>query len=118
MKDENNPGATTKADNLEKPTANKPANLETDGDDGNYPNKANESKGAGSPYGGTQSADAKAPDGNQQINKGAGESSVGDGELPEALGDEYGSQSSYGDKGDDKEGDDNGGTDARGSSVD
>ncbi len=117
MEEQSNAGATTKADNLEKPTANNTASLETDRTAPSYPNKANDSKGAGSPYGGTQSADGKAPDGNQQINTGASGASGGNAVLPEALGDEYGTQSSYGNKGDDKEGDDNGGTDARGSAI-
>lgn len=116
MQEQNSAGATGKADNLDNATANKPANLNTDGADGNYPNKANESGGAGSPYGGTQSADGKAPDGNQQINKGASGEKDGSA-LPEGAGDEFESPSSYGDEGDDKAGDNNGGDDARGSSV-
>ncbi len=117
MQEQNDHGATAKADNLDKPTANKPANLETGGADGNYPDKAANSNGAGSPYGGTQSADGKVPDGNQQINKAASGVSDDNVTLPEAPVDEYSSQSSYGSKGSDKEGDDNGGTDARSSAV-
>lgn len=109
-------GATNKADNLEKPTANNTANMETNAE-ATYPNAANDSKGAGSPYGGTQSANSKGADGNQQINHGTKGQDGGDAMPSESRGEEYDSQSSYGDQGDDKKGDDNGGTDARGSGV-
>lgn len=115
MEEKKQAEATAKADNLDQPTANKTANLKTSGEAA-YPNKANDSKGAGSPYGGTQTADGAAPDGNQQINSGA-KTSGGEAVLPESAGDEYESKSSYGDEGDDKAGDENGGSDARGSAV-
>lgn len=105
---------TNKAGNLDKPTANDTGRMDVSRTESNYPDKANDSKGAGSPYGGTNTADANAPDGNQQINKGAQEEAMGKATLPEGLGDEYGSQSSYGNKGSNKEGDNNGEGDARG----
>jgi hypothetical protein len=57
-----------------------------------YPNNANDRNGAGSPYAGTQSPDANAPDGNQ----------IPKGEAPDKnqpvgnLGSEYADDSSYG----------------------
>lgn len=114
MSTEKQTDATNKADNIDKPTANDTGRLDTNRAEANYPNKANESKGAGSPYGGTKAVDSSAPDGNQQINTGATEGTPGRAVLPEGLGDEYGTQSSYGNKGDNKEGDDNGEGDARG----
>jgi hypothetical protein len=116
MEDHNKP-ATDKADNLDDATALNKRKHEDEGARAAYPNNANESKGAGSPYGGTKTADSEAPDGNQQTITGAAESTPVNASLPDDLGDEYDSQSSYGEKGSDKEGDDNGGTDARGASI-
>jgi hypothetical protein len=116
MQDQKPGSTTTKADNLDNPTANNTANLGTSRTKESYPNKANDSKGAGSPYGGTQAADSNAPDGNQQINKGATDKTPDQATLPDRQGDEYGSNSSYGTEGSNKEGD-NYGDDARGSSV-
>jgi hypothetical protein len=106
--------ATNKAENLDNPTAGDSGRLDTNRNSVNYPNQANESSGAGSPYGGTKTADGNAPDGNQQINTGAADDTDGKTVLPEGMGDEYGTKSSYGDKGSNKEGDDNGPGDARG----
>jgi hypothetical protein len=114
MSTEQQAEGTNKADNLDKPTAGDSGRMNAARTESNYPDKANESKGAGIPYGGTQTADAKAPDGNQQVNTGAKEDAGGKADLPEGQGDEYGSQSSYGSKGSNKEGDDNGEGDARG----
>jgi hypothetical protein len=114
MSTEHQTGATNKPDNLDKSTANDTGRMNAANTESNYPNKAADSKGAGSPYGGTQSADPHAPDGNQQVNTGATDDTSGESTLPEGQGDEYGSQSSYGSKGSDREGDDNGEGDARG----
>jgi hypothetical protein len=113
MQDQNKP-ATDKADNLDDATAQNQLKHEQTVPQPAYPNSANESGGAGSPYGGTKTADAEAPDGNQQTLAGAQESTPGKATLPEDLGDEYGTQSSYGEKGSDKKGDDHGDGDARG----
>jgi hypothetical protein len=117
MKDEKSQKATTKADNLQDPTANDTARTETTGTSKAFPNKANESKGAGSPYGGTQTANNTAPDGNQQINTGPDTSKSQKATPPKDLGDEYATKSSYGTKGSNKEGDNNGGDDARGCAI-
>ena len=114
MQEENRAGATNKADNLDQPTANDSGRIADGRAESAYPDGANESKGAGSPYGGTQTADAKAPDGNQQVNTGPTEDVAGRAELPEGSGAEYESKSSYGSKGSDKEGDASGEGDARG----
>jgi len=114
MSTQNQTEGTAKADNMDKPTAGDAGRMDTSNTESNYPDKAADSKGAGSPYGGTQSADPHAPDGNQQVNTGATENTPGTTELPESQGDEYNSQSSYGNKGSNKEGDDNGEGDARG----
>jgi hypothetical protein len=114
MPTQNQTEGTNKADNLDKPTANDIGRMNASAPESNYPDKANDSKGAGSPYGGTKTPDANAPDGNQQINKGDGGEAIGKAKLPEGLGEEYGSQSSYGKQGSDKEGDENGEGDARG----
>lgn len=117
MKDSAKQDATTRADNLDDPTAQDTGRLPT-GDPGPaYPNHANDSSGKGSPYGGTKTADADAPDANQQVNREDTGKSEGEGKLPEDMGDEYDSPSSYGDKGDDKPGDDNGPGDARGAAI-
>jgi hypothetical protein len=116
MQDHNKP-ATDKADNLDDATALNKRKHEKEGAKAAYPNNANDSKGAGSPYGGTKTADNEAPDGNQQTNTGATEELPGKAKLPEDMGDEYNSQSSYGEKGSDREGDDNGGSDARGFAI-
>lgn len=69
MKDSAKQDATTRADNLDDPTAQDTGRLPT-GDPGPaYPNHANDSRGKGSPYGGTKTADADAPDANQQVNR-------------------------------------------------
>jgi hypothetical protein len=114
MKNPTKQDATTRADNLDDPTARDTGRLPADEHGAAYPNKANDSDGKGSPYGGTKTADADAPDGNQQVNRQNTGKSAGEGALPEDMGDEYNSPSSYGDKGDDKPGDDNGPGDARG----
>lgn len=113
MQHQNKP-ATDKADNLDHATAQNQLKHEETAAKPAYPNDANESHGAGSPYGGTKTADAQAPDGNQQTVAGAQDTTPGKASLPEAMGDEYGTQSSYGEKGSDKEGDDHGEGDARG----
>ncbi len=97
MENQKSSDATTRADNLRHPAANKTSNLEGSHEPV-YPNEANESGGAGSPYGGTQSPDEKAPDGNQQLNPGDTRQVADRPILPEALGDEYGTPASYGRK--------------------
>jgi hypothetical protein len=116
MQKDNKP-ATDKADNLDDATALNRRKHEDETAQAAYPNSANDSKGAGSPYGGTKTADSEAPDGNQQAITGASEETKGNSALPDDMGDEYNSQSSYGEKGSDKEGDDNGGSDARGFAI-
>lgn len=87
----------------------------TNGADGNYPNKMNDKNGLGSPYGGTQSADSKAPDGNQSPPNPDAE---GKPQKHADLGEEYKDPSSYGQpQSGGKEGNKQGGTDAAGSPI-
>ncbi len=87
----------------------------TNGADGNYPNKLADKNGLGSPYGGTQSPDSKAPDGNQSP---ANPDAEGKSTKHPDLGEEYEDPSSYGEpQSGGKEGDQNGGTDAAGSPI-
>jgi hypothetical protein len=74
----------------------------------------NNANGKGSPYGGTQSPDSKAPDGNQTPPDANAE---GKNATHPDLGDEYGSESSYGAaESGGKAGEDTG-TDAAGSPI-
>lgn len=87
----------------------------TNGADKNYPNKMNNKNEMGSPYGGTQSPDSRVPDGNQTPPQPDAEGK--DIQFPE-LGEEYGTESSYGEaESGGKEGeqaaDDTGGTSVR-----
>lgn len=86
----------------------------TNGADTNYPNRLNNKNEMGSPYGGTQSPDSRVPDGNQTPPRPDAEGK--DIQFPE-LGEEYGSESSYGEAESGGKKGENAADDAGGSSV-
>jgi hypothetical protein len=93
---ESRQSATTKADNLEHPTAQKGVKHEDlEGKEASS-NNANNNSGTGSPYAGTQSSDPNAPDGAQQpiVGDDTGENTI----TPNSLGLAYEGPSSYGKK--------------------
>ena len=81
-----------------------------------YPNNLNEQADGSSPYGGTQSPDPDAPDGNQNAPRRA--PATDDPEQQTDLGAEYDSDSSYGKpQSGGKEGDGHEGEDAAGTPI-
>ncbi len=88
--------------------------VNTNGADTNYPPEMANEGGFGSPYGGTQTPDSREPDGAQTP---ANPDAEGKSKKPGDLGEEYGSESSYGEAQSGGKKGENSGTDAAGTPI-